>query len=572
MAESIMPELALLIQSIDQLLEQGRYFEAHLQATTVYRNNPHPQLLAQLGLALSKMGAPEQALETVGPAYQNEPNNPEVAGILGSIYKELFKKNQQTSFALQSRDTYLKNFEVTGNYYTGINAATMSAMAGSTSKGREIATRVIEQVEKLEAGYWELATLGEANLLLKNKPKALEFYLEARKKAGNDWGKITSVHNQLWLLNHYFPVSSEILKLFAPSNVIAFAGHMIDAPTRSTPRFPSSIEPQIKESIRNSIRTLNARIGYSSLACGSDIIFAETILEEGGEINLILPFQINDFTQTSVAFAGQEWIDRFLTIMNHNSVRFITNAEYQGNDFLFALLGRVVLGAAIQRSRVSHVSAHLLTVQSEIDLKRKKGGTRDVADYWPAGLNHVNINPDIFLRHSAASNLTEQTPSVASIASTQAIAYLAYIGGDETVLSEAVKILDSIIQSDPKFKNGLSSLKKVDALIVAFPNEQGSLELIANTTKRLRLVNRTKELRAALHLGVVPTDPAGFENSLALHEIESLGSKAPINTILATHGFAALLSLSPRLYKIEQAGYIQAGDQTLGIYTVQLPT
>ena len=49
------------------------------------------------------------------------------------------------------------------------------------------------------------------------------------------------------------------------------------------------------------------------------------------------------------------------------------------------------------------------------------------------------------------------------------------------------------------------------------------------------------------------------------------GGKATINTILASHAFAALLSLSPRPYKIEQAGYIQAGEQVLSIYTVQLP-
>jgi tetratricopeptide (TPR) repeat protein len=564
-------DLNSLAQTINQLIGQGRYFEAHLQAESASKKIYHPQLIAQLGLALSKMGAPERALETVAPVYQSHPDNPEVAGILGSIYKELFKKNQQTSFALLSRDTYLKNFETTKNYYTGINAATMSVMAGSNSKGKEIATQVIERVEKLEAGFWELATLGEAYLLIKNKARAVDYYVQARKKAGNDWGKITSVHTQLWLLNHYLPVASEILKLFAPANVIAFAGHMIDAPARATPRFPSLIESQVKESIRNSIRTLNARIGYSSLACGSDILFAETILEEGGEINILLPFKAEDFIQTSVGFAGNGWIERFQSLRNNHSVRFITQAEYQGNDALFTLLGRVVLGAAIQRSSTNHVSAHLLTVQSEIDLKQNKGGTRDVATYWPSNLNHVNINPDIFLNPTAPVSIVSQPQVIQKQDSQQAILYLAYVGGDETVLAEATKTLDSLLQVSPELKANLVPVKRTDALIVAFTNETGALEFISTSMKRVKLVNRTKTVRAALHLDVAPVSQAEFESSGLLHEVETLGGKATINTILASHAFAALLSLSPRPYKIEQAGYIQAGEQVVSIYTIQLP-
>jgi tetratricopeptide (TPR) repeat protein len=563
-------DLTSLTQAVDQLLGSGRYFEAHLQAESASKKNSHPQLIAQLGLALSKMGAPERALETVAPVYQNHPDNPEVAGILGSIYKELFKKNQQTSFALLSRDTYLKNFVATGNYYTGINAATMSVMAGSNSKGKEIATQVIERVEKLEAGFWELATLGEAHLLIKNKARAVDYYVQARKKAGNDWGKITSVHNQLWLLNHYLPVASEILKLFAPSNVIAFAGHMIDAPTRATPRFPSHIESQVKESIRNSIRTQNARIGYSSLACGSDILFAETILEEGGEINILLPFKAEDFIQTSVGFAGSDWIERFQRLRNNNSVRFITQAEYQGNDALFTLLGRVVLGAAIHRSRTNHVSTHLLTVQSEIDLKQNKGGTRDVATYWPGNLNHVNINPDIFLSPVTTNSTLSHPQNTRKENSQQALLYLAYLGGDETVMAEATKTLDSLLQASPEIKTGLAPVKRNDAMLVAFNNEAGALEFISTSMKRVKLINKTKTARAALHLGVAPVSQAGFEASGVLLEAETLGGKATINTILASHSFAALLSLSPRPYKIEQAGYMQAEEQVLSICTVQL--
>ena len=64
-------------------------------------------------------------------------------GILGGIYKELFKKNQSPKYAVLARDTYAKNFEITKNYYTGINAATMSTLAGQGQRGKEIAKQVL---------------------------------------------------------------------------------------------------------------------------------------------------------------------------------------------------------------------------------------------------------------------------------------------------------------------------------------------------------------------------------------------------------------------------------------------
>jgi hypothetical protein len=272
-----------------------------------------------------------------------------------------------------------------------------------------------------------------------------------------------------------------------------------------------------------------------------------------------------------VDFAGTAWIERFQSLRNKHSVRFITQAEYQGNDALFTLLGRVVLGAAIQRSRTNHVSAHLLTVQSEIDLKQKKGGTRDVATYWPGNLNHININPDIFLNPTTPDSIVSQPQIIRKQDSQQAILYLAYVGGDETVLAEATKTLDSLIQTSPELKADLVPVKRNHAIVVAFTNEAGALEFISISMKRVKLINKTKTVRAALHLGVAPVSQTEFESNGLLHEVETLGGKATINTILASHAFAALLSLSPRSYKIEQAGYIQAEEQVLSIYTVQLP-
>src|SRR5882672_5941110 len=136
-----------MITHIESLINQGKYFEARTKAEAALKQADDLRLKQLCALAISKTGSPEAALELMEPVYRQFPNDPESAGILGSIYKELFKKNQSTAFAIKSRDTYFQNFSATKNHYTGINAASMSAMAGQAGRSREIAAEVISLLE-----------------------------------------------------------------------------------------------------------------------------------------------------------------------------------------------------------------------------------------------------------------------------------------------------------------------------------------------------------------------------------------------------------------------------------------
>jgi hypothetical protein len=130
--------MQMTITEVEQLINSGKYFQARVALeTSTYTNDMRSiQLLA---LALSKTGVPEKALTMLESLHNENPNDPETAGILGGIYKELFKKKRSSELAMQSRETYLKNFSITKSYYTGINSATMSAIVMQGSKGRAIA-------------------------------------------------------------------------------------------------------------------------------------------------------------------------------------------------------------------------------------------------------------------------------------------------------------------------------------------------------------------------------------------------------------------------------------------------
>ncbi len=381
------------IKNIEHLIEQGKYLQARAMVQDATGLDSNIRLQQLYALATSKSGMPGLAQEFLEKTFTQHPNDAETAGILAGIYKLLFKQTENSDFAIKSRDTYLANFTSTGSYYTGINAATMSVIAGQARKGREVAQLVIEKLGDT-ADFWEVATLGEAHLLTKSHDKAVDFYLKARTLAGTDWGKVSSVYEQLWLLKHYMNVPAEILKVFHPPTVMAFVGHMVDHPDRAEPRFPASIQDAMKEGIRSAIKSQKGAIGYCSLACGGDILFAEAMEEEGGELNIFIPFAKDDFIRESVGFAGQEWVNRFERLIANRNVRYITHETYEDHTDLFTMQSKVVLGSTLYRSTMMRSDSYLITVMSDFDLSRLEGGTRDNISLWPFPDKVINVSPD----------------------------------------------------------------------------------------------------------------------------------------------------------------------------------
>ena len=567
------------IEYIEALISQGRCFEARSQAEEAVKESSELRLKQLYALALSKSGTPEAALEFMEPVYRQFPDDPESSGILGSIYKELFKKNQSAKFATQSRDTYLRNFSATKSYYTGINAASMSAMAGQAARSREIANEVIALVESSgQEGFWELATLGEAYMLIKNRAKAVQHYVQARKLAVNDWGKVTSVYNQLWLLNHFLPVPSEVLTLFNPPAVVAFVGHMIDQPGRATPRFPLALETRIKEAIVNSIRTQKAGIGYCSLACGGDILFAEAMVEQGGEVNIFIPFALDDFINVSVAFAGEDWVRRFYVLMNNHAATFITHEPFAGHTDLLAFQSKIIFGSAILRSTSLHGEPRLLTVLSEMDLKRKEGGTRDALRLWPYPKGYLNINPDIFLSQVEVSTSVSTSPKAATAEPVLDRPVIYLVLADYTHLNsmERDKILKTIRQKIDEETINCKANQCTDATaLLGFHSESSALDFVQFLQEFVRDFRSAPQLTFNLHAGpVFLLEGADLKNPMMKGEpltvVQEMNKITTPGFIYASELFAALLALNTTKFSLDYAGVftVNGGRKNQPVYRV----
>jgi class 3 adenylate cyclase len=172
---------------------------------------------------------------------------------------------------------------------------------------------------------------------------------------------------------------------------MAFSGHMLDAPNRKEPRFPPIAVAEVKKRIERTLDELDTRIGYSSVACGSDTLFLECLQERGGETNIILPFDSQDFFRVSVNQAGKEWMDRVEKVIEKSTEVFqATPGRYNGDDDLFSYANRIIMGKTILRSRLLETDPVLLAVW---DGKTKVfvGGTSEVVKLWQATSHPLRI-------------------------------------------------------------------------------------------------------------------------------------------------------------------------------------
>jgi tetratricopeptide (TPR) repeat protein len=560
-----------MVDEIEHLITSGRFFEAHNMAQAYCAKHPDDLRALQLcGLAMSKSGARNAAINFLEPVLEKNAADVETAGILGGVYKEQFKMTAESVYARKSHETYLSNFETTQSYYTGINAATMSQILGWGKAAREVAKQVVDLASE-EDDFWSYATVGEAYLLLRDPVKAKEYYGKAAALGDKQYGYLGSVYGQLLILKHYINVPESILAQFAPPKIAVFAGHMIDN-NRKEPRFPEYISNNVKEAIKETLVKNKIRIGYSSLACGSDILFVEALLELDGEANIFMPFNRTDFIRESIAFAGGDWLQRFEKIESSQKVLYISKSNYDGNDILFNFLGKILIGAGVMRASLFHDKPFLVTVASENDMTMKEGGTNSVRALWPYEQSMVNINSDLFLKEDAQGYT--DTPA--------AVNEIDHVGGgDKNIQYFALATLVDDKEHSREVFNEV--IEKVKAEFIEFPGPRRSSisehSLYAFYSKAhyamdfaLRLLEWSHqaglEVRVALEAVLMKK---GSNPHKVIKETSNLKSLAFNDACYATMQFAAALSAEqPGRYDFHHVGIINTGavDEGQEIYKI----
>lgn len=409
-----MPQVVAAASNAEELLRIGEPLLAYDAIQQAMIEWPDDRRLRQLrGLALARSGALHRANKELQALREEGCIDGETLGLLARTHKDLAlaaadgpgrQKHLAAAFETYSvgyRESVQRD-AVDDGYYTGINAATMALLHGDTARARKIAKeieilcqRAIKKTGRDSPNaYWPQATLAEAALILGERKKARERYAAAAALAGQRYGDISSTRHQAKLLLEHLGERAEWLdEAMRLPPVVVYTGHMIDAPGRKSPRFPPTLENEVRADIRARLERLAPVAAYGSAACGADILCLECVRDLGAELHIVLPFAAEHFRRTSVDLQPDgKWGDRFESLLaDAKEVLVISRRPPPQGESIFEYGNLIMTGLARLRAQMLDTSLHGIAVWDG-EPAAGEGGTGSIASLWQRSgipLEHV---------------------------------------------------------------------------------------------------------------------------------------------------------------------------------------
>jgi len=173
------------------------------QALTLLKAVPPTLRVDQLrALALAKTKVPENidaSIEILKKLRRSGHLDEETGGILAGRYKQKWQETGNKRFLEQSFNVYRDTFKLTKDYYPGINAAATALWLKKPSESKRIARMVLSRLEKVpqeQMDHWQLATKGEAYLLIGELDKAKKSYGKAVERCAHAKGSVQIMQQQ----------------------------------------------------------------------------------------------------------------------------------------------------------------------------------------------------------------------------------------------------------------------------------------------------------------------------------------------------------------------------------------
>ncbi|MEY2564479.1 MAG: hypothetical protein QOH88_2672 [Verrucomicrobiota bacterium] len=381
-----MDDIEAVYAFVKRALSAGEFLAAYDAARAGLDAHPEDSWLPQrMALALAQMGSPARAQAILHPLAVKDPTNRETLSILGRTYKDRWCANPADEHYLrQSFGYYNLAFEVQpSESYPGINAATIAFLLKETDKANRIARTVLEICQTQPDDYWKHATVAEALVVLGKADDARDAYRAAVASESDNLRAFSSTRKQARVLSrHLYGRPDAFDECFPIPKLVVFSGHMIDAPDRRTPRFPLAKEGEVRNLLEKQLAAMNAGIGFSSAASGSDILFLEAMLARGGAIHLVLPWPAEEFVKTSVEIAGDgAWVERFEKVLARAaSIRILGQLYMPGSATGFEYCNLAMNGLARLFARSLDLEITPLAVWD--GYAGAPGGTGSFVRYW----------------------------------------------------------------------------------------------------------------------------------------------------------------------------------------------
>lgn len=386
------------LQDVNALISKGEFFKAYDTAIHALMSNPNDTALQHRGLlALANAGASQLALSHFIEMGLPNSKDLDVQCLLARLHKDL-GFTQQGEAARASFLTASQLYELAWNthshsqqaYYPAINAAACATFSGKFEQARRWADVVLnklnEHIQNKQHNmtspseqYWVNATRIEALLILGQLNAARALVPPTEALTGSNRTALASTLRQLQRLCTCLGHNFKSLGFTTPPTVIHYTGHLIS----QAGRFPEQQEARVKEAIQRLLNLNNVGVGYGSLAGGADILFAESLLQRGADLHVVLPFDREDFVKVSVQSCGPLWATRFERCLNAaRSVRMATEDDYLQDEQLFAYCSQIAMGLAILNARHLNTTVAQIGVWDGQIIGTSKAGTEADLQQW----------------------------------------------------------------------------------------------------------------------------------------------------------------------------------------------
>jgi class 3 adenylate cyclase len=532
------------------------------------------------GLALARSGNTEAANELLAQLRLEGLVDDETLGTLARTHKDLAlgsgaARRTHLNAALQ---VYTDAYARSGSYWTGINVATLAALQGDGDRSRAVARQVTAEcnatLERLPADhadrYWVLATLGEAALVSGEWARAEAWYLQAWELGRRRYGDLASTrrHARI-LLEHFGRDTAAADRWLRIPRVALFSGHMIDRLDREAARFPADLEPAVHDALRDWLVKQNGLIGFSSAACGADILFLEAIHELGGEAHIVLPYHQNEFVADSVEIAGTgAWRERFDRQLAASRVVYASSSRLRDDGAAFDYANRLVHGLGLVRARELETDLVALAVWNG-RTGDGQGGTASAVSQWqrhgiPVHRVRIEAADQGPLAVVAVPPATRERPAVERVRprhdGVMALLFADVLGFSRLTDAETSLFVTSFLRLVARLVEAAEDPIPVretwgDGLFLAFSGLRAAgrfaldlLDSLAATDWQMLGFSRPMAMRVALHAGPVhvTTDPVtGRPRCTGCHvnRAARLEPMTPPGHVYASEAFAALAAI-----------------------------
>lgn len=543
-------------------------YERTREAIEQFPDDPEVRYLQ--ALAMARLGDPHAAMRLYERNRVEEIGSEDALALKGRLLKDLAVRSsapEQVDLFRQSSEAYRHAYLLSDGYFSGINAATTTFLAGGEKEARELAAAIGCRPDVANPqDYFAAASAAEAKLVCGEVDEATALFAEARRRADASPGMVASTARQVALIAGRLSITDRqrqaLLDSIRPTPVIHYCGHMFVAGW--------SEEAAIAESVRAVLQESDVLVGYGQLACGADILIAESLLERGGELHVVLPFAEEDFIRSSVAVGGAEWIARYERARDAaSSVTYATQMRWVNNDQQFSYCAKLVMGLAQLRASVMQADTFQLAVWDGNPTSAIAGTAAHCAEWAELGgesriisvaEDRPQLDPAVSMHVPAESNWKLCSLLFADFAGFSRLDEDRLSRFLEVVMGRIAKVLDrhaEVVLHRNSWGDAIFAVVKTPAMAAEIAVEiQAELD-----SKTLQAIGLPPEggMRISLHHGPIFEHFDAVQGARTYYGTEvtvaaRIEPRVPVGAIYTTQPFAALIESDFNHYHFEYVG------------------